>query len=329
MLLLVGATTPAEGAQVLSGETSQSRRIAVWTSADGRVEQVAVRWRARCARPGARITERTVFRRPFDSSTPDRFADAGVYRLRQRGGYRIRVRIRIDGARDPAAQRWNGTLRVDVVVRRHGRRFDRCRTRGVTWGALPPAPPGGVNPTYEPADPAQASTPTPSEPEVQPGPAPTPPSTEYAEWTSPAPGPWRFEISGDDREYITDGQTYSYGPPNDAITVWAVPERVRFAIETADDNRWSGVFAAPPGEQLVAGRTYTGARRYPFNESSPGMEIDGMYRGCNEISGEFTVHEIAFDDRGLLDRFLVTFAQQCVGHKGTARGTIEFTAADG
>ena len=90
---------------------------------------------------------------------------------------------------------------------------------------------------------------------------------------------------------------------------------------------WYGEFEAPTGQQLEAGRTYDGARRYPFNDDAPGLSISGEHRGCNELSGTFTVNRIEFDAAGTLRAFEVTFEQHCEHMAPALRGTWTFAAA--
>jgi hypothetical protein len=44
--------------------------------------------------------------------------------------------------------------------------------------------------------------------------------------------------------------------------------------------------------------------RYPFQPAAnPGLDLSGSGRGNNELSGYFTVYEIAYDSTGNLVRF--------------------------
>ena len=52
---------------------------------------------------------------------------------------------------------------------------------------------------------------------------------------------------------------------------------------------WVGEFEAPPGELLEAGRTYDGAPASRSTTPRRGLSITGDCRGCNELSGMFTV----------------------------------------
>jgi hypothetical protein len=94
----------------------------------------------------------------------------------------------------------------------------------------------------------------------------------------------------------------------------------------ANDCRQRGSFVRN-GQLLEAGRTYDGARRYPFNDAAPGLSISGDGRGCNELSGTFTVNKIEFDAAGTLRAFEVTFEQHCEHFTPALRGTWTFAAA--
>jgi hypothetical protein len=127
---LVPAT--AEAARY-KGKTAQDRTVSVVTGADGLVQRVTIRWRASCQHGTYR--NRSVFVPPLDSSTPDAFTDRWVQRQRSRGGYVGRVSVNLSGAHSASPDRWSGTLRVRVKVRRRGRVIDTCRLRNLAWSA--------------------------------------------------------------------------------------------------------------------------------------------------------------------------------------------------
>ena len=74
---------------------------------------------------------------------------------------------------------------------------------------------------------------------------------------------------------------------------------------------WSLYLSAPQGEVLKRGN-YANAARYPFQSSSqPGLSFSGNGRGCNEITGEFTIHEIVLGPANRVERLHVEFEQYC------------------
>ena len=141
----VGLIAPSQAAAVknFSGKTSQNRTIKLTVGDDNLLQTLNVNWiTRRCRKSSARFQHRTVFRPPFDNSTPDAFDDAGAFTDRDQGGIRSRVSITLTGRRtfdpaNPAAEKWDGTLKANVVVRRRGRVIDRCVLRQITWTAGP------------------------------------------------------------------------------------------------------------------------------------------------------------------------------------------------
>ncbi len=74
---------------------------------------------------------------PFDAVSATRLRDTFEYVERSRGGIRATVTATVAARRTGrgAAERWAGTFRAEVVVRRGGRRIDACRTRALRWSA--------------------------------------------------------------------------------------------------------------------------------------------------------------------------------------------------
>jgi hypothetical protein len=130
----LGALVPATAeAARYSGKTSQDRTVSVVTGADGLVQRVSIRWRAPCRHGSYR--NRSVFVPPLDSSTADAIADRWVQRQRSRGGFVGRVSMNMSGTHTASPDRWSGTMRVRITVRRRGRVVDTCRLRNLTWSA--------------------------------------------------------------------------------------------------------------------------------------------------------------------------------------------------
>src|SRR6266545_2414353 len=98
-------------------------------------------------------------------------------------------------------------------------------------------------------------------------------------------------ISGDPGDYITGGLSYSYSTDaGDSFFVFSSQENsvVEVAVSGYNGDYWYLDLAAPSGQSLTPG-TYTGATRYPFNDPGPGLSLVGNGRGCNTVTGSFTV----------------------------------------
>jgi hypothetical protein len=67
------------------------------------------------------------------------------------------------------------------------------------------------------------------------------------------------------------------------------------------------------GVAMTAGGTYTSAERAAFATSGhPGLDVSYGHRGCNTLSGSFTVNQLSFK-AGALDTFGASFKQSCDG----------------
>jgi hypothetical protein len=140
-----------------------------------------------------------------------------------------------------------------------------------------------------------------------------------------------------DGEYIGGGYNYFYGEGNGQ---WNAYPYVRSSDGQVNDVRvtfdstfepgvfWDVEFSTRGlGTPLVPG-VYNGAQRAAFAEPGhPGLDITGEGRGCNTVTGDFTVLDAKFDYSGASPRvisFAAKFEEHCEGGSGTLRGTVFF-----
>jgi hypothetical protein len=129
----------------------------------------------------------------------------------------------------------------------------------------------------------------------------------------------------DPGDYIGQGQTWSYDTAaGDVISATTNGNTLNAGVTGYNGDWWYLDFDAPNGQTLTAGTTYANATRYPFNGSGPGLSIYGQGRGCNELTGSFTVTEATFGgpDSSYVQDFVATFEQHCEGGEPALRGTI-------
>jgi len=142
-----------------------------------------------------------------------------------------------------------------------------------------------------------------------------------------APGAGTVAIQGDAGDYITEGLSYAYSTPGDRISLSGDAQHVAVSIQAANGDGWTIDAAAPAGQVLTSGTTYT-ATRYPFNDVGvAGFDYGGNGRGCNTSSSTFTVQTIATDASGAVTRFAATFEQHCDDQTPAARGQIDVSLA--
>jgi hypothetical protein len=129
----------------------------------------------------------------------------------------------------------------------------------------------------------------------------------------------------DPGDYVGQGQTWSYDTAaGDVISATTNGNTLNAAVTGFNGDWWYLDFDAPNGQTLTAGTTYANATRYPFNGSGPGLSISGEGRGCNELTGSFTVTEATFGgpDSSYVQDFVATFEQHCEGAEPALRGTV-------
>jgi hypothetical protein len=140
-----------------------------------------------------------------------------------------------------------------------------------------------------------------------------------------------------DGEYIGGGLNYFYG---DADGEWNAYPYVTSSDGQVNDVRvtfdslfepgvfWDVEFSTRGiGTPLVPG-VYTNAQRAAFAEPGhPGLDVGGEGRGCNTVTGNFTVTDAKFDYSTRTPRvisFAASFEEHCEGGSGTLRGAVFF-----
>ncbi|MDO0925729.1 hypothetical protein QQY24_10005 [Streptomyces sp. TG1A-8] len=137
-------------------------------------------------------------------------------------------------------------------------------------------------------------------------------------------GSGSLSFSGDAGDYISGGGSYSYSTDaQDGLTVSANTDNgvVSVSVTGANGDWWSLDLAAPSGQALRPG-AYTDANRYPFNGTGPGLDLSGNGRGCNTLTGSFTVDDLAFGPNGYVQTLDASFEQHCEGDAAAARGEV-------
>ncbi|MDP9396045.1 MAG: hypothetical protein M3Q27_18045 [Actinomycetota bacterium] len=140
-------------------------------------------------------------------------------------------------------------------------------------------------------------------------------------------GTTAWTMAGDAGDYISGGRSYSYSASRDGISAAGSESRVSVSVDGANGDWWTADFEAPSGDILAPG-TYDGATRYPFNGTGPGLSVSGNGRGCNTLTGSFTIKQIAFSPLdGRLTRLQAGFEQHCEGATAALRGEVSYNAA--
>jgi hypothetical protein len=136
-----------------------------------------------------------------------------------------------------------------------------------------------------------------------------------------------FTIDSEFGDYIGAGQTIVFVPPDSVMAAGTADTVNMAASSTAPAHDFSATLAAPTGQTLEAGTTYS-ARRFR-SDTMAGLDVTGEGRGCNETVGAFTVHEISVDDVGVLTQFAATYEQHCEGGPYALFGELRYNSSLG
>jgi hypothetical protein len=140
-------------------------------------------------------------------------------------------------------------------------------------------------------------------------------------------GRTQWHMAGETGDWVGGNRSYDYTPQTGARLSGYGTETYAFMRVTHAGDWWYANFQAPQGQILLPGKTYTGATRYPFNSGNAGLDVSGNGRGCNELGGQFTVHEATYDN-GSLTSFRISFEQHCEFATPALRGELSWRAVD-
>jgi hypothetical protein len=137
----------------------------------------------------------------------------------------------------------------------------------------------------------------------------------------------RTQVSfhGDAGDYITLGKSYSYDTQNAIINF---SRNFGGGVSTSISGAtWWNFDTAPPSGTVFGIGTYLNAQRYPFQSvNQPGLSLSGDGRGCNTLTGNFTVHQAQFDSSGNPQTLDISFEQHCEGGAPAAYGEVLLNA---
>ncbi|MEU0248951.1 hypothetical protein ABZ192_32430 [Streptomyces sp. NPDC006235] len=139
-----------------------------------------------------------------------------------------------------------------------------------------------------------------------------------------------LSFSGDAGEPISGGQSYAYTAG--AVQMFDVQgstdgNSLTVAVDAEQGTLWRLIVAAPDGQKLTEGTTYTGAKQWPDAQpEDPELVFSGIAngteKGCNTTSGSFTIEHIAFGPYGYVSELDATFEQYCNGSAVPLRGAV-------
>lgn len=131
-----------------------------------------------------------------------------------------------------------------------------------------------------------------------------------------------LSMYGQPGDYISPGQLLRTAADGVFTPSRNFDQGVSIALSSGD--WWNLDFAAPDMAPLGPG-DYENAQRFPFQPAGvPGLSVYGSGRGCNTLTGRFTVLSAAYDSSGNVLRFAADFEQHCEGGGPALNGSVRY-----
>ena len=106
-----------------------------------------------------------------------------------------------------------------------------------------------------------------------------------------------YQYRSEPGDYIGGGGSNRYSSNSATISISGTSGYFSFSVNTATEN-WSVVLGAPAGELLHPGVYYNAERAAFRTGRSPGLDVYGDGRGCNQVYGSFAINQIETDASG-------------------------------
>ena len=133
-------------------------------------------------------------------------------------------------------------------------------------------------------------------------------------------------LQSDAGDYIGAGQSYAYSNANAQVTVTPTGGHLHLSI-TGNDS-WSADFAVPNTLATLQPGSYQHLTRYPFDDATVGgLSWIGNGRGCNTLTGNFTIDKATYSG-STLTALDLRFEQHCNGVGPALRGQIHWVSTD-
>ena len=120
-------------------------------------------------------------------------------------------------------------------------------------------------------------------------------------------------LDGEAGDSISEGHAWTFVDPS-KIFVMDLTTSNWLRVTIQSTSSWSIDLRAPDASTLIAG-SYENAERAAFaSPGHPGLDVNGDGRGCNTVSGRFTIHEATWGADGKPTVFAATLEQHCEGN---------------
>lgn len=153
----------------------------------------------------------------------------------------------------------------------------------------------------------------------------SPPAASPPPPPPPATGSF-VSLNSDPGDFIGQGLNYGYTKADSILTFTAAGGLLSVGVD--GDELWSGDFQLPDTFTELEVGTYDNLTRYPFHDDAiGGLSWSGEGRGCNTLTGSFTIDSVTYD-AGTLTDIELSFTQFCEGGSPSLQGQLRYDADD-
>ncbi|MEZ5287743.1 MAG: fibronectin type III domain-containing protein [Vicinamibacterales bacterium] len=137
-----------------------------------------------------------------------------------------------------------------------------------------------------------------------------------------------LDLDSEPGDYIGQGLHRTFTPADGAFSLSRnFDNGVSVSFYGTDPGVWWFLDFAAPADVPLAPGIYAGAMRYPFQDpTAPGLSVSGEGRGCNTLTGDFSILYVHYDAAGEVTGLAATFEQHCEGASPALFGTIQVNA---
>lgn len=143
-------------------------------------------------------------------------------------------------------------------------------------------------------------------------------------------GPAIFQYSSQTGDFVGQGATVSLTRADGTFEPGAAATNalgVNFSDFANPGIFWETMFQAANGA-VLAPNGYAAAQRWPFETAGhPALQVFGDGRGCNTLTGSFSVLDVQVDAYGVPTVLAVDFVQHCEGQGPVLTGALRFNSA--
>ncbi len=151
-------------------------------------------------------------------------------------------------------------------------------------------------------------------------------TANYAVTVTLAFQPNYVSLQSDSGDFIGQGKKYYYTQANSIIKISASSGRL--SVSVTGDEDWRGDFRVPNSLSQLQTGYYGNFEGYPFHDPAlGGLEWWGDGRGCNRLSGWFSIDNVTYSN-GNLTAIDLRFEQNCECGSTTLHGRIHWSSSD-